>query len=734
MPKKKFVLTSSYLIILLIMLSGCQSLLSAGETAFNPTATATWPAEATPTETIVPPTIIPTQTVTPEVIPTETPRSLATPFPTPTLTPVPETGFYSDPALGFSFSYPADWEVDEESPNVIRSTDPNAFVFGQSSLIDPNETVEDYVSLYYGWVGEPDEVEATEPEAVTLWDGTEAQVIEFAGPDDFFKARATVATRGQRVFMVLIAAAEETFTNYPETLEAIAASMQLEDPRPFGISRENAIFLAGGEPRTLDPIQTHGSAGGRIGQIFSGLVMLGEDMTVIPDLAESWEISPDGTTYTFHLHRDATFHDGKPVTAHDIKYSWERAADSENESDTVETYLGDIVGFKAKFRGEADEVSGVTVIDDHTVQVEIDAPKSYFLAKLTYPTSFIVDEANVQNEDWERQPNGTGPFRLVRWEEDEVFILERNENFYLPPPFVENIVYLMYPDVSMWMYENDEVDLTGIGVNNLERVTDPTNPLSRDLYVTPSLCTSRLVFGVALPPFDDPLVRQAFSYAIDRQIISDVMFKGISTPANSILPPGMPGHDPTITSPQFDPEKARTLLQQSSYGGPENLPEITFTLGGQGSNVGGSSAAYIDMWRTHLGVEVQAEYIDPDTYFDEIDEQPRQLISSGWCADYPDPENFLDILYHSESNQNRGLYHNPEIDELLEIARVEPDLEKRFEMYNQIERMIIADSPDILLNHSQSYFLLKPYLQNYLLTPTSLALNWRVVSINHTAE
>jgi oligopeptide transport system substrate-binding protein len=613
--------------------------------------------------------------------------------------------------------------------------------------MDQDEIVDDYITELYKLLGGTDSAQIIADTTTTLWDGTEARVIEFAETEDLPKVRVTFLTRGRRVFLVLIAASEDAFGDYSKKLEAIAASMRVEEPRPYGISRQNALFLSGGQPRTMDPVLTSGSAGGYIGAIFSGLVMLDENLHVVPDLAERWEVSEDGTEYTFHLRRNAYFHDGKLVTAHDVKYSWERAADPNTESDTVLTYLGDIVGTKNKFQGESDEISGLEVVDDYTLRVTIDEPKVYFLAKLTYPTSFVVDEENVQDENWEHHPNGTGPFRLVTWEDDRLIILERNDNFYQEPAKLEHVVIMMYEDVPMWMYENDEIDLTGVGTSHIERVTDPTDPLHAEYHTWPSLCTSRLIYDVTMPPFDDPLVRQAFAYAVDRQKLTDVVLKGMVQPAHTILPPGMPGYNPDITGPTFDPGRARDLLATSTYGGSDALPEIIYTTSGLGGDLSTYDSALLDMWRTHLGVEVTVEQLEPISFLPEVRDHHGQIIDMGWCADYPDPENFLDVLYHSEAQENLGHYSNPEVDELLEQARIEPDVEARLALYHQIEQLIIDDTPDILLHHSQiddtpdillhhsqSRLLLKPYLKDYPLSPIGLALKWRILFIERPPD
>ncbi|MDP3062921.1 MAG: ABC transporter substrate-binding protein, partial [Chloroflexota bacterium] len=195
------------------------------------------------------------------------------------------------------------------------------------------------------------------------------------------------------------------------------------------------------DPPTLDPHLTRDATSAMIiVEVFSGLVTFDTDLKLVPDIAETWDIGPDGTVYTFRLRQDARFHDGKPVTAEDFRWSIERAADPATQSTVAEQYLGDIVGVKDKLRGKAKEISGLKVNDERTLQLTIDAPKSYFLDKLTYPTAFVLDRANVEGKkDWTRQPNGAGPFKLASYTPGERVTLERNPNFHLGPPKLERV-------------------------------------------------------------------------------------------------------------------------------------------------------------------------------------------------------------------------------------------------------------------------------------------------------
>jgi oligopeptide transport system substrate-binding protein len=500
-------------------------------------------------------------------------------------------------------------------------------------------------------------------------------------------------------------------------------------PAGVDVDRDSSIFLSSGQPLTLDPAITHGGPSGPIGGIFSGLVSLDSDLQVQPELASGWEVSPDGKTYTFYLRPDARFHDGRPVTAADVVYSWERAANPGLGSDTVETYLGDVVGIDDVVTGRSEHVSGLKVINDHTLEVVIDNRKAYFLSKLTYPVTYVVDQENVSRSDWEHNPNGSGPFTLQEWRDDEFLILARNDNYYRSPAAVSHVVYLMGAGIPLSMYEKGEIDLVGVGGSNLERVQDPNNPSHSDLRVGVDMCTRYIAFNENVAPFNDPLVRQAFNYALDKERLVEGLFQGDALIAEGPLPPGMPGYTGDVGGYTYDPEMARTLLAQAGYGDPGSFPVVTFNTSGYGS-VGAFVTALITMWQENLGVTIEPVMLDPYTYLDEIYAgNTGDIFVQGWCADYLDPENFLDVLFHSQSRQNLGGYDNSAVDSLLERARIEPDVGVRMAQYAEIERMIVEDAPAVFLTHSLSAELVKPYVENYVTTPIGVA-QWHRVSLD----
>ena len=492
---------------------------------------------------------------------------------------------------------------------------------------------------------------------------------------------------------------------------------------PLQVPLSQALVLAGGEstnPRDYDPATTHDS-GDKL--VFSGLVAFDTRLNLIPDLAQDWHVSADGMTYDFTLRSNATFHDGRQVTSGDVIYSLERALDPATRSDTAMTYLGDIAGAREMNEGRARHVSGLKAVDDMHLQIRIDAPKPYFLLKLTYPTAFILDKANVESgRDWYRRPNGTGPYKLTSWQSNKQIVYEANREFYLGPPPIPYVVIKLYAGTGMGLYEMGDIDMTGVPLSMVDRFLDPTEPLHAELHTNVSLCTGYVSFDVSQPPFDDPKVRQAFSMAFDRQKYIEVLMNGHALPANGLYPPGLPGFDTSLKGLPFDPAKARQLLSESRYGSAAGLPPIVYTSAGFGSYVDPGEAAMAQMWKKYLDVDINIENIEPNFYYDGIySGQHGQLLTSGWCADYPDPENFADALFHTGAAQNLGRYSNPELDKLLEAARIEPNVTKRIGMYQQAERIIVNDAAVLFTVHYLSYTLVKPYIKGYVPTPIDIS-------------
>ena len=477
------------------------------------------------------------------------------------------------------------------------------------------------------------------------------------------------------------------------------------------------------DPPTLDPhLVTDTTSAGLVVELFSGLVALNTDLQLVPDIAERWDISEDGKVYTFYLRDNAKFHDGKSITAGDFKWSIERSANPDTASPVADTYLSDIVGLEAVLEGETTDITGIKVVDEQTLQIEIDAPKAYFLAKLTYPTAYVLDKDNVEagGRSWADTPNGSGPFKLKEYRIGERIILERNENYYREPPYLESVSMNLAGGQAMAMYENDEIDITGVGLFDLDRILDPAEELNKELVVAPpDFSISYVGFNASEPPFDDPKFRQALTHAVNKELIAKEVLSELVEPAYGILPPGFPGYNPGLTGLEFDAEKARQLLAESKYPDAETRPRIVVTVPGTGGTIGLDLEVVIEMWKQELGVEVEIQQVEWATYLQDLNQQKFQAYAGlGWEADYPDPQDFLDILFHTESSLNHGKYSNLELDEVLEEARTEPDVNRRLELYHIAEDMIVQDAPWLPLWYTgERYVLIKDYVEDYRVTP-----------------
>ncbi len=507
----------------------------------------------------------------------------------------------------------------------------------------------------------------------------------------------------------------------PEGEEAGSSSSSDSGSAGMDTTRLVQLFV---DPPTIDPHVTTDATSARIiVEVFGGLVTIDPALNIVPDLAESWDISNNGLVYTFHLRPDAKFHDGTPVTAHDVQWSLERATNPLTESPVVDQYLGDIVGVDEKLAGDATTIAGVRLIDEHTIEITIDGSKSYFLAKLTYPTAFVLDQENVEANPrtWFREPNGTGPFRLTEYRVGETLKLGRNEHYHLGPPKLEEVEFILSGGTSMLMYENDEIHVAGVGLADLDRLNDPNNELYPELKTAPpSFSVNYIGLNVSEPPLDDVKVRQALNFAVDKREIASIVMGDLVEPADGILPPNFPGYDEGVRGYEYDPVKAKQLLEESKYGDDlENIPPITITTPGSfGANVSLDMEVILQMWERNLGITAEFQQTEYATFLKDLHKGRFQMFDIGWIADYPDPENFLDILFHSESTNNHTHYSNPDVDELLIKARVETDTNARYALYNQAEQQILDDAPWVpLWFDGERKLLVKPNVHDYLLPP-----------------
>ncbi len=477
-------------------------------------------------------------------------------------------------------------------------------------------------------------------------------------------------------------------------------------------------------------------------------------LSLEPDLAKEIPepiYNEDGTiSYIFNIREDVKFRNGREVTAWDFAYSFDRAADPKTLSSTAELYLGDILGvwemlYGREYQGkklinrvyqfEPEEkfdiskvivdLPGVEVLDAKTLKVTTkNVLPLIFYYHMTYPTTYVVDKVQVDAapRGWTDNPNGTGPYWLEKKSVGQI-ALRANELYHGARAKIERMVYDISGGSTLSSYENNEIDLSGVGVADIEAVRDPQSAFQAEYFEAIEMSTSYIGLNTKEPPLDDVNVRKAFAMSIDKQWLAHDVMVDLVLPAEGVLPPGMPGYRPELEGLSFDPQKARDLLAQSKYGGPEGLPRVKLTISGTGSAPSVVLQSIVQMWKDNLGVEVTLDSIDYVTFLDHIKKGQFQMFSLGWVANYPDPEDFLDLKFHSKRSRanNETGYENEKVDELIEQARIEKDPQKRIQLYQQAEDIIIEEVPWILLFHSKDVVLVKPYVRDYF--PTLMGIS-----------
>jgi oligopeptide transport system substrate-binding protein len=492
----------------------------------------------------------------------------------------------------------------------------------------------------------------------------------------------------------------------------------------------------GSEPPTLDwSLATDSTSYTILINIMEGLTRFGKDYRPEPALAERWETSEDGKTITFHLRKDVLWTDGKPLKAEDFEYSWKRLLNPKIGADYA-YFLYDIEGAEEYNTGKEsnpDKV-GVRALDDNTLVVKLKRPASYFLSLLTFMSTFpmrkdIVEKHGVK---WTGPENivTLGPFMLSKWRHHERIVLVKNPNYYGEKPKINKVEMIMdeNPTSALALYESGGLDfLDGRGIPVLEV---PRLRLSPEFKTEPQFRGNYIGFNVKKPPFDNPLVRRAFSAAIDRASLAELI-QGAGIPTTSWIPLGMLGYDPSIGI-SFNPEQARIWLAEAGYPNGRGFPRVTFLYPDVGNN-GIIAEALQSMWKRYLGVEVELDNQEWKVYLSTLDTDPPPIFRAGWGADFPDPHNFMS-LFECRSGNNETGWCNPRYDDLVEKAAEEESSEKRVTIYKEAQKILTEiDVPiaPILVSIQQN--MIKPYVVGLDPDPLGLLLFNKVYFVNNNS-
>jgi oligopeptide transport system substrate-binding protein len=469
------------------------------------------------------------------------------------------------------------------------------------------------------------------------------------------------------------------------------------------------------EPPTLDPaLVTDVYAVSVVQQLFDGLVQFDADLNVIPALAQVWSASRDGLTWTFELRRGVKFHHGREVTAKDVVYSFTRLLDPNLRS--PRTWLFERVqGAQAFLSGKAKRVEGFRVLDPYTLQIRLSQPFAPFISMLGIAQAKVIPREEVERlgVQFGRQPVGTGPFRFVKWEPGKAILLQANDAYFEGHPFLDRLQYQIFPaynlQASLVAFEAGHLEDTLIPAAERQRLIQDT----RYHFVRkPILGTLFLWIDTRHAPLNHPKVRQAMNHAINRQAMNSTIRKNRFVQARGVLPPGMPGYNPELGGYTYDPQRARQLLAEAGYPEGQGLPRVELWSSVVAPEARAEhKAIQRDLQRIGITVDLHSAASWKQYKTTILGQRLGAMYRYAWYADFPDPDNFLYVLFYSQSTNNFAHYHNPEVDRLLEQAQRENDYLKRLQTYRRVEALITADAPTVNLLYYTFEHLFQPYVK-----------------------
>ncbi|QEX24070.1 peptide ABC transporter substrate-binding protein [Hypericibacter adhaerens] len=476
----------------------------------------------------------------------------------------------------------------------------------------------------------------------------------------------------------------------------------------------------GAEPETIDPHKSTGVPENAIeNDLFEGLVAWGPDGKEVPGVAKSWDISDDGTVYTFHLRDDAKWSNGDAVTAADFVYSFQRAVDPKTASDYA-PILSPIKNADAIIAGKITDLSqlGVTAPDAHTVVISLNASTPYLLGLLTHNIAMPVHKATVEKfgDQWTRPGNmvSNGPFMLADWVPQSQLTIVKNPNFHDAASVkLDKIIYYPTEDIAeeLKRYRAGELDITYDVPSDQVKWVEAN--MKDEFHNTPYFGTYYYVINLTRDTLGKAQqIRKALALGIDREILVDKITQAGELPAYSWVPPDVPGYQQQFLDFKNESkaqrlEEAKKLLADAGYG-PDKPLKIQL-LYNTSENHKKIAVAIAAMWKP-LGVQLELVNQEWKVYLETRDKKDFDIARAAWIGDYPDPINFLDMFKSDAGARNDAGYNNPKFDELLTTAGATVDPKKRLAILAQAEKVFLDDYAMIPIYHYTTKHMLKPNL------------------------
>ncbi len=466
------------------------------------------------------------------------------------------------------------------------------------------------------------------------------------------------------------------------------------------------VIINGPDPESLDPALVTSIEGLRVVASLSEGLTRNDPVSSrpIPGLAQSWEISPDGCVYTFHLRDNLMWSPGDPITAEDVVYSWLRVLNPE----TAAEYAGQLFYVKngeACVNGKIKDPSlvGVHALDSRTVRVELNHPTPFFLDLCAFQTLAVVPRQLIgkYGEDWMRQRPlpGSGPYLLDSWRLNDKIRLVKNPYYWDAANTRSAVVDLLpisAPSTALNLYQSGEADIIWDRDNLPYELMDVLSKRP-DFHTFPYLATYFIRCNTTRPPFNDPRVRKALALTIDKRRLVDRFLGGGGVPANHLVPDGTANYDPA-PGLGYDPDTARRLLAEAGYPGGKGFPAFSYLF----DSVSGGGKLHLQlgtemkhMWEEQLGIHVELKEMEKRVYLAAQTHLDYDLTRSAWVGDYNDPNTFLD-LFRSDNGNNRTGWKNARYDALMGEADREVDLRQRAGLLREAETILVRDEAPII--------------------------------------
>lgn len=489
------------------------------------------------------------------------------------------------------------------------------------------------------------------------------------------------------------------------------------------------IFARGGDSESLDPGSTTDGESSRVTkQILEGLLEFDkESFEVTPGLAHDWEVSEDGLTYTFYLEEGVKFHDGTDFNAEAVKINFERWADPSHEFAFADDgYVYSMYGtmFGGYKGDEGHVIKEINVVNDHEIQFVLNKPLGFFLQNLAMSYFAITSPAALEEYGAKinENPVGTGPFKFVSWSKDDSIVLEKFEDYRVEGlPKLDQVIFSVIPDNASRLIalKSGEIDIMdGLNPDDAAGVESDDNLV---LYERAENNFGYVGFNVEKEPFTNKTLRQAISHAIDRQAIADALYAGYAVPAKNPLPPSYMGYNDEVEAYEYDVEKAKELLAEAGY--PDGLEIELWTMPVARPYMPDPETVAVIIQSNLAEIGITANIVREEwaPYLEKTMNGEHQMYMLGWSGTNGDPDYFLSSLLHGSNvgTSNREFYANPDVDALLDQAKVAIDQEERAELYKQAQELIAEDAPMVPLVHSRPVLATTAAVKNYVPHPST---------------